>query len=255
MMQKKIIRQIIFYSSLLILWEVLVLLKFWPEYVFPSPLKVFATLISGFRDSSFLIAIGISLKRIVIGYGISIVLGGMLGILMSRYKLVDDTLGGLVLGLQTLPSICWLPLALLWFGLNENAIIFVVIMGSLFSITIATDSSIRNVPSLYIKAGKNMGAKNMTLFWEVILPATLPSIIPGLKQGWSFAWRSLMAGELLFVSLGLGYLLMTGRELNDMSQVIAVMFTIALISIMVDKLVFGRIELGIRRKWGTERNI
>ena len=254
-MQKKIIRQIIFYSFLLILWEVLVLLKFWPEYVFPSPLKVFATLISGFRDSSFLIAIGISLKRIVIGYGISIVLGGTLGILMSKYKLVDDTLGGLVLGLQTLPSICWLPLALLWFGLNENAIIFVVIMGALFSITTATDSSIRNVPSLYIKAGKNMGAKNMTLFWEVILPATLPAIIPGLKQGWSFAWRSLMAGELLFVSLGLGYLLMTGRELNDMSQVIAVMFTIALISIMIDKLVFGRIELGIRRKWGTERNI
>jgi len=254
-MQKKIIRQIIFYSILLILWEVVVLLKFWPEYVFPSPLKVFATLISGFRDSSFLIAIGISLKRIVIGYGISIVLGGMMGMLMSKYKLVDDTLGGLVLGLQTLPSICWLPLALLWFGLNENAIIFVVIMGALFSITIATDSGIRNVPFLYIKAGKNMGAKNMTLFLEVILPAAMPSIIPGLKQGWSFAWRSLMAGELLFVSLGLGYLLMIGRELNDMSQVIAVMFTIALISIIVDKLVFGRIELGMRRKWGTERNI
>ena len=254
-MQKKIIRQIIFYSILLILWEVVVLLKLWPEYVFPSPLKVFATLISGFRDSSFLIAIGISLKRIVIGYGISIVLGGMMGMLMSKYKLVDDTLGGLVLGLQTLPSICWLPLALLWFGLNENAIIFVVIMGALFSITIATDSGIRNVPFLYIKAGKNMGAKNMTLFLEVILPAAMPSIIPGLKQGWSFAWRSLMAGELLFVSLGLGYLLMIGRELNDMSQVIAVMFTIALISIIVDKLVFGRIELGMRRKWGTERNI
>ncbi|MCX5633308.1 MAG: ABC transporter permease [Phycisphaerae bacterium] len=254
-MQKKIIRQIIFYFFLLILWEALVLLKLWPEYVFPSPLKVFATLISGLSDSSFLIAIGISLKRIFIGYGISIVLGGMMGMLMCKYKLVNDTLGGLVLGLQTLPSICWLPLALLWFGLNEKAIIFVVIMGALFSITIAFDSGIRNVPRLYIKAGKNMGARNMTLFWEVMLPAALPVIIPGLKQGWAFAWRSLMAGELLFVSMGLGYLLMMGRELNDMSQVIAVMLSIALISILVDKLVFGQIERNMRRKWGTEISI
>jgi NitT/TauT family transport system permease protein len=254
-MQKRLIRQIVFYFALLLLWQALVMLKFWPEYIFPSPAKVIMTLVSGFSDASFLIAIGISLKRIVIGYGISIVLGSILGLLMSRSKLVDDTLGGLILGLQTLPSICWLPLALLWFGLNEKAIIFVVIMGALFSITIATDSGIKNIPSLYIKAGRNMGAKSMTLFWEVILPAALPSIIPGLKQGWAFAWRSLMAGELLFVSMGLGYLLMMGRELNDMSQVIAVMFTIAFISIMVDKIVFGRIERRVRRKWGMGRNI
>ena len=253
-MRKKIIKQIIFYVSLVAIWQWVVVLKIWPEYIFPGPLKVLETLITGFRDSSFLIAIGISLRRIAIGYGISILAGGFLGILMSKYKTVDETLGSLVLGLQTLPSICWLPLALLWFGLNERAIIFVVIMGALFSITIATDSGIKHVSPIYIKAGRNMGARRYKLFLEVIIPAAMPSIIAGLKQGWSFAWRSLMAGELLFVNLGLGYLLTVGRELNDMSQVLAVMLIIALISILVDKLVFGKIELNIKHKWGLVKN-
>lgn len=250
-MRKRIIKKIFFYIILFLLWEGLVLLKFWPEYIFPSPIKVFKTMIAGLQDLTFLIAIGISLRRILIGYGISILFGGSLGLLMSKFKSIDDTLCGLILGLQTLPSICWLPLSLLWFGLNERAIIFVVIMGALFSITIATDSGIKNVSPLYIKAGRNMGGRRFRLFLYVIIPAALPSIISGLKQGWSFAWRSLMAGELLFVNLGLGYLLMMGRELNDMSQVIAVMLIIALISIFVDKLILGRIELSIRRKWGT----
>lgn len=254
-MRKRIIKQVIFYICLLLLWEVLVLLKLWPNYIFPSPTKVFETVIAGFRDSSFLIAIGISLKRIIIGFGISIILGGILGILMSKFDLVNETVGSLVLGLQTLPSVCWLPLALLWFGLNERAIIFVVIMGALFSITIATYSGIKNVPSIYTKSGRNLGARKLKLFLEVIIPAAMPSIISGLKQGWSFAWRSLMAGELLFVSLGLGYLLMVGRELNDMSQVLAVMLIIAFISILVDKLIFGRVERNIRRKWGLAKNI
>jgi len=254
-MPKKSIRQISFYFILFAVWEALVLLKFWPEYLFPSPFKVFETMAAGFKEASFLFAIGISLKRILIGYGISIVFGGLLGLLMGKSKFISDTVGGLVLSLQTLPSICWLPLALLWFGLNEQAIIFVAIMGALFSITIATYSGVRNVSPLYIKAGKNMGAKNITLFWEVIIPAALPSIIPGLRQGWSFAWRSLLAGELLFANLGLGYLLMMGRELNDMSQVIAVMIMIAAISVLADKFVFGRIEASIRRKWGMGKGI
>jgi len=254
-MKKKIIKQIIFYSALLILWQVVVQLKFWPGYIFPSPFKVFETIIAGFKDLSFLIAIGVSLKRLFIGYGISIIFGFTLGILISKFKFMEETVGGLVLGLQTLPSICWLPLALLWFGLHEQAIIFVVIMGALFSITIATESGIRNVSPAYIKAGRNMGAKRTTLFLELIIPAALPYIISGLKQGWSFAWRSLMAGELLFGNLGLGYLLLMGRELNDMSQVIAVMLMITLISLLIDKLVFGRIEYNIRRRWGVGKGI
>lgn len=250
-MRSKTVRQIIFYAALLGLWQVLVMLRFWPEYIFPSPMRVFETIVEGIRNLAFLTAIWVSLHRILIGYGISIVFGGTLGLLMSKFKVVDNTIGGLVLSLQTLPSICWLPLALLWFGLNDRAIIFVTIMGALFCITIATESGVKNVSPIYIKAGKNMGAKDITLFWNVIIPAALPSIIPGLRQGWSFAWRSLMAGELLFGNQGVGYLLLMGRELNDMSQVIAVMIMIAFISILIDKLVFGRIELNLRRKWGT----
>jgi NitT/TauT family transport system permease protein len=145
-------------------------------------------------------------------------------------------------------------MAILWFGLNDTAIIFVVIIGAIFSITIATESGLKNIPTLYIRAGKNMGAKGLGMLWYVMLPAALPSIVTGLKQGWSFAWRSLMAGELLFVSLGLGHLLMMGRELNDMNRVVAVMFVIAFISILIDKLIFGRIEQGIKTKWGLIKN-
>jgi NitT/TauT family transport system permease protein len=253
--RQKLLKQISFYLALFLLWESLVRLKLWPDYLFPSPVTVLETLIEGFRNSTFLIAIGISLRRIALGYGVSIVFGGCLGLLISKFKILDETIGGLVLGLQTLPSICWLPLALLWFGLNERAILFVVVMGALFSITIATESGIKNVPPLYIRAGRNMGARRWRLFWEVMLPAAMPSFISGLKQGWSFAWRSLMAGELLFVSLGLGHLLMMGRELNDMNQVIAVMLMIAFISILVDKLVFGKIESNIRRRWGMSQSV
>jgi len=150
-------------------------------------------LIEGFRDSTFIIAIGISLRRLAIGFAISIFCGGALGLLISKFKLLDETIGGLVLGVQTLPSICWLPLAVLWVGLNERAILFVVVMGAIFSITIATESSIKNIPQLFIKAGRNMGAKGWGLLWEVMIPAALPQFVTGLKQGWSFAWRSLMA--------------------------------------------------------------
>ncbi|OHB97284.1 MAG: sulfate ABC transporter permease, partial [Planctomycetes bacterium RIFCSPHIGHO2_12_39_6] len=174
------------------------------------------------------------MKRIAIGYGISIGVGVFLGLLIGRFRIFEETLGSLISGLQTLPTICWLPLALLWFGLNDTTIIFLVFMGAVFSITVATDAGVKSVPQLYIRAARTMGAKRWNLYFEVIIPAALPHIITGMKQGWSFAWRSLMAAELLIVCLGLGHLMMIGRELNDMSQVIAVMIVIIVIGILVD---------------------
>lgn len=224
----------------------------WPRFLFPAPSEVFQTLVLGFADNTFLFGILASLRRILLGYAISLVAGVLLGLGISRNKFVAETIGSLILGLQTLPSICWLPLALLWFGLNESAIIFVVIMGALLSITTATESGIKNVPPLLIKAGQNMGARGPRLLFEVIVPAALPSIIIGMKQGWSFAWRSLMAGELLYGSVGLGNLLTVGRELNDMSQVLAVMLIIIAIGLCADYLVFTRLERGMRRRWGFE---
>lgn len=253
-MFRKILPQIIFYALLVALWQFLFSLKLWPHYLFPSPGQVLETLQSGFADQSFLFGILISMKRILIGYVISVVLGILLGIFIGKVKILDETVGGFFVGLQTLPSICWLPLAILWFGLSESAITFVVVMGSLLAVTIATDSGVKSIPSIYLRAGENMGAKGQQMFLNVVLPAALPSIVTGLKQGWTFAWRSLMAAEILFVSLGLGYLLNMGRELNDMSQVIAVMTVIIVIGVVMDKLVFGMIERKVRRTWGLERS-
>jgi NitT/TauT family transport system permease protein len=246
-------RQIAFYALLVLLWQALFSMKLWPQYLFPSPAQVLETLVNGFLDKSFLVGIGVSLRRIFVGYGISVVFGVLLGLVIGKIRALDETVGGFFVGLQTLPSICWLPLAILWFGLNESAIQFVVVMGSLLSITIATDGGVKNIQPIFIRAGQNMGARGKDLFLHVILPAAFPSVLMGLKQGWSFAWRSLMAAEILFVSLGLGHLLNVGRELNDMSQVIAVILVIIVIGVVMDMLVFGLLEKKVRVIWGLER--
>lgn len=248
--QNKLFKQILFYAGLLLIWQLIVIMKIWPQYIFPSPLKVFSTIIEGFRNNTLWIGMAVSFKRLLIGFGVAIACGTALGVLMLKFKTLDETVGGLVLGLQTLPSICWFPLALLWFGLSEWAIIFVIIAGSLFSITVSTNSAFKNISPIYVSVGRNMGAYGVALLSKVIIPAALPSVIIGLRQGWSFAWRSLMAGELLFNSLGLGFLLNMGRELNDMSQVIGVMVVIAVISILVDRWIFGQVESRIRVKYG-----
>ena len=249
----KVLRQTVFYALLVALWQFLFYLKLWPSYLFPSPAQVLETLRVGFTDKSFLIGVGISLRRVFVGYGISVFFGIILGLLIGKIRVLDETVGGFVTGLQTLPSICWLPLAILWFGLSEAAITFVVIMGSLLSVVIATDGGVKNIQPIYLRAGRNMGADGMCMFTQVVLPAALPSILTGLKQGWSFAWRSLMAGEILFVSLGLGHLLNMGRELNDMSQVIAVMIVIITIGVVMDELIFGTLERRVRKIWGFEK--
>jgi NitT/TauT family transport system permease protein len=145
-------------------------------------------------------------------------------------------------------------LALLWFGLSEKAIMFVVVMGAVLSVTLSTADGVRNTPPLYLRAARTMGARGLRLYTGVILPSALPAILSGMKLGWSFAWRSLMAGELLYVSvgLGLGQLLTMGRELNDMSQVIAVMLLIVAIGLLVDRAIFAPVERRVRERWGLQ---
>ncbi len=243
-------RRVIFFLLLLAAWEGLTRLGLWPEFVFPSPASVARTLYRGFANGTMLVAVAISLRRLLVGFLISAIVGIGLGLAIGRVRLLDDTVGSLVLGLQALPSICWLPLALLWFGLNEQAILFVVVMGALLSITLATEAGVKNTPPLYLRAARNLGAGGWRLYALVVLPAALPAIISGMKLGWSFAWRSLMAAELLYVSLGLGHLLMMGRELNDMSQVVAVMLVIIAIGLVVDRAIFAPLESRVRERWG-----
>src|SRR5205823_4167552 len=160
-----------------------------------------------------------SLVRLAFGFGIALPLGVLAGLGLAWNKWFKAVVGPLVLGFQALPSVCWIPLSILWFGLNERAIIFVVVMGSIFSITIATYDSTKLISPLILRAASNMGVRGWSLFWRVVLPASLPSIISGARQGWSFAWRSLLGGELLTAGLGLGNLLNQGRDLTDMALV------------------------------------
>ena len=249
-MNRSWIRKVLFYLLLLGLWELIFKQQIWPPYLFPSPVDVGRALVLGFQDKIFLIGLIASIKRIVMGYLISLFFGIVTGLVMSRFKILDETIGSFIGMLQVLPSICWLPLAILWFGLNEWAIQFVIVMGAFLSIAIATDAGIKNIPPLYIRAARTMGVRGAPLYGRVILPAALPSILTGMKLGWSFAWRSLMAGELLFVSTGLGQLLQSGRELNDMPQVIAVMLVIMGVGLFFDHLIFAPIQNHLRSKWG-----
>jgi len=247
---KRAARLFTFYAGLFGLWTLLAQLKIWPPYLFPTPWGVGEALYAGFQDHSFLIAIAVSMRRVVIGYAISVVLGMVLGLGVASSKFLEETMGGLLVSLQSLPSICWWPLALLWFGLSQNAILFVVVMGSLLSVTLAMEDGRKQMPKIYGMAGRNLGASGFRLFWHVLLPASLPFIVSGLKQGWAFAWRSLITAEMLYLSLGLGQVLMMGRDLNDMSAVIAVMILIIAIGYLVDGIVFKSMERHLQHRWG-----
>jgi len=240
----------IFFVILIALWANVAKLQIWDSTLFPSPWSVAQTLAHDFQNGSLLSATAISLRRVLIGYGISLLFGVPLGIVLARSKTLEDTVGSLVSGIQSLPSICWLPLALLWFGLNDRAILFVVVAGSLVSITIAVQDGVKNLSPTYVRAALSMGTPPLRIYSDVLLPASLPSILVGAKLGWGYAWRALMSGELLFVSLGLGQMLMQGRELADMSQVIAVMIVIMALGLLADRVIFGSLERHVRRKWG-----
>ncbi len=193
-----------------------------------------------------------SLGRLGQGYALSAALGVPLGVFLARVPLAQSTVKPLVLGLQALPSICWLPLALLWFGLSDRAIVFVVVMGSLLAIAISTEDGVASVDPMLLRASGVLGIRGPRFYLGVLVPGAMPGIVTGLKLGWSFAWRALMAGELLFVAGGLGQLLQQGRELLDVAQVMAVMIAIVAVGAAVDQILFRMIEVRVRRRWGLE---
>ncbi len=247
---KRAARQLAFYAVLVGIWALIARLHIWPPYIVPPPSDVYAALRDGFEDHSLLIAIGVSSRHMLLGYGISVILGMFLGIALAANQYLEQTVGGLLVSLQSMPSICWLPLAVLWFGLSENAILFVIVMGSTLSVTISMETGRKQMPKIYSMAGRNLGARKWNLFYHVLLPASMPYIITGLKQGWAFAWRSLFAGEMLSLSLGLGQRLNAGRDNNDMPQVIAVMILIIAIGYIVDGWFFRSVERRLQHKWG-----
>ncbi|HPY29308.1 MAG TPA: ABC transporter permease subunit [Verrucomicrobiota bacterium] len=239
---------------LLVAWGLLVRAEIWSPLLVPSPLEVARYFIDPEHARDLWSAAVVTLKRLFVGYAAGLALGLPLGLLTARFRCLQQTVGLLALGLQTLPSVCWAPLALLWFGQTETALLFIVIMGSLWSILLATDNGVRNVPPIYARAARTMGSRGLHTWMKVILPASLPFIISGMKQGWAFAWRSLMAAEIYITVLtgfGLGHLLHYARELHAMEAVLGVMLTIVGIGLLADKVLFAPVERFMRRRWGV----
>ena len=253
---RRLVVSLLFFAALLGVWQALSASGAWSPVLLPSPASVGRYLWSATRDGTLPQATWVTAKRLFIGYAIGLAIGLPAGFVTARFRAASDTVGILALGLQTLPSVCWVPLALMWFGQTEAAMQFVVIMGTLWAILIATDNGVRNVPPIYARAARTMGSRRFHTLLFVTFPASLPFIISGMKQGWAFAWRSLMAAEIyvtILTGLGLGHLLHYGRELHAMDQVLGIMFVIVLVGLLADKLIFAPAERFVHRRWGTGR--
>ena len=237
----------------LLVWELVVLSGRWPTYVLPAPTDVLGRLASEAGTPELWGAILTTLRRAIWGFGIAVVIGVGIGVLVSRFAVMRSATGSLIMGLQTMPSIAWFPLAVLLFKLTEEAITFVVVLGAAPSIANGLIHGVDHIPPVLTRAGRVLGAKGIDAYRYIILPAAMPSFVGGLKQGWAFAWRSLMAGELIVVianKTSLGQLLQVNRDLVDSEGLLSIMLVILTIGILLDSLVFGTIERRIRAKRG-----
>ena len=222
----------------------------------PGPGPVLGRLRELIAEGRFWTAIGVTLRRAVTGFTLAVAIGSAVGVLASRFRPLRAAIGSFITGLQTMPSIAWFPLAVLLFQLSEGAIMFVVVLGAAPSVANGLLNGIDHVPPLLGRAGRVLGARGFSLYRHVILPAALPGYVSGLKQGWAFAWRSLMAGELLVIIANrpsLGARLQFARELSDAPGLLALMIVILVIGIMVDS-VFSAIDASLRRSRGLARS-
>lgn len=227
------------------------------ELLIPAPSVVARYIGGAILDGTLWTATLVTMKRLISGYLLGLAIGLPLGVLVAHSRLARNTLGVVALGLQTLPSVCWVPLALLWFGQTESSMLFIVVMGTVWAVILATQHGIEQIPPLYREAALTMGSRGPHLLFRVLVPASLPHLVSGAKQGWSFAWRSLMAAEIYVTILsgfGLGHLLHYGRELQAMDQVVGVMLVIIFIGFAADKLLFSPWEHFLSRRWGLIRS-
>ena len=234
----------------LAVWELLVQLQVWPPYLFRSPSEVTTSLVSLWNRTVLIRSIAATLSRLAVGFLLSLVLGALLAFLMVHFVAFGKGIQPYVLGLQTFPSIAWVPLALIWFGFSEAALLFVTIIGSLFAVTVSFADALRTVPPAYLRAARNMGSDGMDLILRVTVPAALPHLISAAKIGWSFAWRSLIGAEVIFATVGLGFLLNQGREFLNIAQVMGMMIVILVLGVVVDRGVFSRTQDWVSRRRG-----
>ncbi|MBG0817968.1 ABC transporter permease [Planomonospora sp. ID82291] len=244
-------------TLVLVAWQLVVLAGWWPEYVFAGPATTLGVLAERLGEAEFYTAVTVTMRRAVTGFALAIAVGLVVGALVSRIRPLRRAVGSLITGLQTMPSIAWFPLAILLFGLTESAIMFVVVLGAAPSIANGLIAGVDYTPPILLRAGHMLGLRRLRLYRHVILPASLPSFLAGLKQGWAFAWRSLMAGELLVIIANqpsLGEQLHFARELADSPGLLATMIVILVIGIVVDML-FGAADNALRRRWGLHQTV
>jgi NitT/TauT family transport system permease protein len=239
-------------AIVLALWELVYLLNFKPHDILPGPAQVFPDLWSQLTHGQLWKAIGITLRRAVVGFALALVIGTLVGLVVARVPPVRVAIGSLITGLQTIPSVVWIPFAIILFGNNTTAILFMVIITAAPSIANGLIAGVDFTPPLLLRAGKTMGLRRFALYRDLIMPAALPPFVAGLKQGWAFAWHGLFAGELLVIvanSPSIGTLLSSDQDQSDMTGVISLMIVILVLGIAVDML-FNVLNESIRRRRG-----
>ncbi|WP_035343009.1 ABC transporter permease [Halalkalibacter hemicellulosilyticus] len=245
-----VVRRLLFFTVLIGIWEIVYRLDVFGTQMFPSPFLSFVELYKGFFETGILTAaLTTSLGRILLGFALAIIIGSILGITLATSKLADETLGSLVVALQSVPSIVWLPLALVMFQGGPTAILFVVILGGTWPMTMNVRMGMKNVQPILIRAARTMGYRGFELIWKVMIPASIPSALTGIRLSWAFGWRALMAAELLGRG-GLGRTLMDARDFFNMELVIAIMIIIAVIGLIVEYFIFNPIERKVLTRWG-----
>jgi NitT/TauT family transport system permease protein len=238
-------------ALVLVIWQ-LVHLTGWKNLVLKGPGTVLSNLWQLAQTGQLWAAIGVTMKRALVGYLVALVIGSLIGVLVARIPPLRAALGSIITGLQTMPSIAWYPFAIILFAQGTAAIVFVMVMGAAPSIANGLITGVDYTPPLLLRAGRTMGLHGLALYRFLILPASLPAYVAGLKQGWAFAWRSLMAGELV-VSIvgppGLGVLLNTNQSNLDFAGATSVIIVILIIGIVVD-MIFTKADTALRRRRG-----
>lgn len=233
-------------------WQLVVLAEWRPIFVLPSPLMVWDELVAVVPTGDFWDAVALTMGRAAYGFAVAVVIGMLVGVAVARFAPLRAAIGSLITGMQTMPSIVWFPFAILLFKLSEQAILFVVILGAAPAIANGLISGIDYVPPTWKRVGRVLGMRGFALYRYVIIPAALPSFVSGLKQGWAFAWRSLMAGELLVIvpgALSIGVRLQTARDLNDAPGLLAYIIIVLCVGIAVD-VIFSAADKALRKRWG-----
>ena len=250
----RVLPPVVAVGLVLMVWQAVVWSGVKPRYIFPSPGDAWSALAAQWGSGALQRGIWYSVSRGLLGFVASVVIGTPIGLLVARVRPIRTAFKPVLSGLQSLPSVAWGPAAILWFGLSPSTIYFVVLLGAIPSVAIGTASGVDQVPTLYLRVGRVLGARGLRTARYILLPAALPGYVGGLKQGWAFAWRSLMAAELITQSpdlgTGLGQLLDSGRQLSDISLVFGMILVILAVGIIIDQVFFSPLERRVLRRRG-----